>query len=240
MSILANTKVGLAKVGSTLSNLRQKAETALRQHESQNRMNSPGFFRHRTPTSYGPNLFQQDVHGRTNGNTWTSGSIYRTAPMYDNDPKPVADEELESLMDKPMDQHARVLQQDLVDRSPPPRLPSKDRASPEKLVTPTKSTVPAWGQRYSSKSQRSESEAKFHAHGAKSVASSKQEADVERSSEPKGSHENTTQSNEAPASGISDQGSLNNTNGSVKKGANVQPSTPDDDDFVENPFDDDD
>ncbi|WFD20505.1 hypothetical protein MCAP1_002751 [Malassezia caprae] len=211
-------------------------ETALRQHEGSNRMNSPGFFRHRTPTSHGSNLFQQDAYGRTNGNTWSSGSIYRTAPMYDNDPKPVADEELESLVGKTKDQHTRASQEEVVDPSPPPRLPSKDRISPEKLATPTKSTVPAWGQRYSNKGQSTASEAKSHAHGSKSVPPSKQEDDVERSSEPK----ELSQSSEAPTSDTPGQEPPNNSNDSVNKGENVQPSTQDDDDFVENPFDDDD
>lgn len=228
-----------------MSNWRQKAETALRQHDGQNRMNSPGFFRQRSPTSHSSNLFQQDTHVRPTGNTWTSGPIYRTAPMYDNDPKPLADEELESLVVNSTDLHARASQDTLAASSTPPRLPAKDRPSPEKLSTPTrntKSTVPAWGQRYSSKSQVTATEAKTHVHGSKSMASSRQEEDKDRSAEPEGSHvEHTALNNETSTSDRPSQGPSNNTNESIKKGADGEKnSEPDDDDFVENPFDDDD
>lgn len=235
--------MGLAKVGTTLSNLRQKAETALRQHDNQNRTNSPGFFRHRTPTSQGSSFFQQDAHGRGNGHAWTVSPIYRTRPMYDNDPKPVDDEELESLVDKPLHRHARSSKDGLEDSSPLPHFPSKERAPVEKMATPTKSSVPAWGQRYSSKSQCTASEAKDHALGSQAISSSKDKAEEERSSDSQPQESpaaSKSQGNEAQKTPSKDSSDMSKKNSETGEHAKIQPSEPEDDDFVENPFDDDD
>ncbi|WFD27852.1 hypothetical protein MNAN1_002858 [Malassezia nana] len=228
-------EAGLAKVGTTLSNLRQKAETALRQHDGQGRMNSPGFFRHRVPTAQVSNIFQQDMQGRANGHTWSSSnSFYRTAPLYDDDPKPVADEELDGLVKQSTSQDAPPHPSAL------PRPPSKDH-----LHTPTKSSasaVPAWGQRYSSRAQSTTSEAKEQAISSKTTSKPESEAhSMLEAKTPESKTPSTSQSQDAQTTPtLPSKGPSTNNDTPVDKEVDSRPSEPDDEDFVDNPFDDDD
>lgn len=223
------TEVGLAKMGSTFSSLRQKAETALRNHDIQNRISKyrgrGGF----NATAF----FRPDMTYQTSSGGWEQGTEMHR-PMYDNDPPHVIDEDIDKLVNPRTPSGIPSQKEREKDSEPVPILPPRP---------PAKTPKPSWGQRYAGKSASTTAETKDQAV-SKGSSPSKEKNGKEEVTKDKNKKDEKAEAtpNEKPDVDKSTPSKESNEKEVKKEAPSTKDTEPaaDDDEYIDNPFDDED
>ena len=198
---------GLAKLNSTFSNLRQKAQQAIRNHEGASRL-------FQSQSAY-------DVYVPPSGAGWSPMNYMRRNP-YDNDPRVLSDAELETLAHEPS-----VPSKDLPD--PAPQLPKRPDVREEEPAN--KGKAKEIEEKPTEQSTEAIPEQRIYGKDDKSKA--KHEIDAADKAPPEAK---ATAVQSVPDGKARDQPSQHRPSPDDKG----KTSDADDEEFIDNPFDDDD
>lgn len=244
------TEVGLAKMGSTFSSLRQKAEAALRHHDVQNKVNKV----RANLAASAMELRSEAMATPSRDTRWgpppPSGRTY----SYDQDARVVDASELEHLADAaptpelpPRPATASSPGKGAASSSPPTNDVALPPLPPPKAAG--KTSRPSWGQRYAKKTASTTAASTHTAAGSGSSSSANGAAPAKDPLAADAGTSATAPADDGAPTPASTKSSTDTTHSSTPHDAqkdsqsHTAPATEaaaDDEEYIDNPFDDDD